>query len=163
MTAGLPGLVAPEFGDFFSALWAPDDGSEALTAFDWQCELVEQVARERAWPDLIDLPTGSGKTSLLEIALFLQALDAEREPAERWMARRVVLVVDRRVVVDQADDRGRRIAHRLAMAKADTDDPVWRVASRLRHLSGASDREPPVVAGVRRTVQLRRALVAINP
>lgn len=149
MTADLPPLAAPEFADFFSALWATDDGGEPPTAFGWQRDLVQQLAREREWPGLVDLPTGTGKTSLLEIALFLQALDAERDPAERWMPRRVVLVVDRRVVVDQADDRGRTIARRLAEA-TDDDGVVWRVARRLRHLCGAGEGERPVVTSVLR-------------
>lgn len=145
----LPPLAVSDFGDFFSALWTTPDGDKPPTAFEWQQDLVEQLERERVWPGLIDLPTGTGKTSLLEIALFLQALDAERDPADRWMPRRVVLVVDRRVVVDQADDRGRTVARRLAAASED-DGAVGRVASRLRHLSNASDGEPPVVTSVLR-------------
>lgn len=148
MTADLPPLAVAEFGDFFSALWTPPDGAEPPTAFDWQKNLVEQLEREHVWPGLIDLPTGTGKTSLLEIALFLQALDAERDPTDRWMPRRVVLVVDRRVVVDQADARGRTVACRLAAATE--GDAVGRVASRLRYLSNASDDERPVVTSVLR-------------
>jgi CRISPR-associated endonuclease/helicase Cas3 len=145
----LPPLGVSEFKDFFAALWTPHDRAEPVVAFDWQRDLVARLARERKWPELIDLPTGSGKTSLLDIALFLQALDAERDPAERWMPRRIVLVVDRRVVVDQADDRGRKIAERLVTASA-ANDVLARVATRLRHLSGAGEDEPPITTGVLR-------------
>lgn len=162
MEADLPRLAASEFADFFSALWAPAAGGEPTTAFDWQRDLVEQLARERAWPDLVDLPTGTGKTSLLEIALFLQALDAERDPAERWMPRRVVLVVDRRVVVDQADERGCAIVRRLVAATGG-DGVVPRVANRLRRLSGVGDGESPVLTSVLRGGIVRDESWATRP
>ena len=149
MTADLPPLAASEFGEFFSMLWRPPVGGAPPTAFQWQQDLVDQLERDHAWPELIDLPTGTGKTSLLEIALFLQALDAELDPADRWMPRRVVLVVDRRVVVDQAHDRGGEVARRLAAA-VEADGILGRVAGRLRSLSNASDAEPPVVTSVLR-------------
>lgn len=149
MTTELPPLAVAEFADYFGALWAPPDGGDPPVAFGWQRELAEQLDREHAWPDLVDLPTGTGKTSVLDIALFAQALDAERDPGARWMPRRVVLVVDRRVIVDQADDRGRKIAHRLADAPAD-GGVLSRVAARLRHLGGTGDDEPPVVTSVLR-------------
>ena len=79
--AELPALAVSNFPAFFTALWgtgARDDPSP----FPWQKQLVAQLAKERRWPDLVDLPTGTGKTSLLEIAIFLQALDAERPPQE---------------------------------------------------------------------------------
>lgn len=139
----LPPLSVGDFPAFFSALWSAKDGP-----FSWQCSLVEQLDRERRWPSLVDLPTGSGKTSLLEIAVFQQALDAECPPASRWMPRRVVLVVDRRVVVDQAHDRGKRIAERLTDA-AD-DSLLGRVAARLRHLFAGRAGDPPLVTSVLR-------------
>ncbi len=157
--AELPPLAVSDFPAFFTALWgagARDDPSP----FPWQKQLVAQLAKERRWPDLVDLPTGTGKTSLLEIAIFLQALDAEHPPQERWMPRRVVLVVDRRVVVDQADDRGSHIALRLGAA---TDGVLWATAARLRHLFAGADTDPPLVRSVLRGGIVREEVWARRP
>lgn len=125
-------LAPQDFSAFFEALWS-------YSPFPWQQELVEEVHRRRAWPALVDLPTGTGKTSLLDIAVFLMALDAESVPSHRWMPRRVVNVVDRRVVVDQAADRATKIADGLAEAASATQPgPLATVATRLRHLAGTN-------------------------
>lgn len=125
-------LSVDDFESFFGQLW-PDSHDAPTTPFPWQSELVRQVHDDRRWPDLVDLPTGSGKTSLLDLAVFLLALDASSLSEQRWMPRRIVLVVDRRVVVDQADERGAHIRSQLA----DAGDGVLRtVADRLRSLSG---------------------------
>lgn len=136
-------LGVDDFERFFAALWPALKGGEGQTAFPWQSQLVRQIDGRREWPDLVDLPTGTGKTSLLEMAVFLMALDAGRPPAARWMPRRVVLVVDRRVVVDQADARGARIANAL---NANTG-VLGAVSARLRSLSGGG---PPLVTTVLR-------------
>lgn len=131
-------LSIGNFDDFFVQVWPGND------PFPWQSELACQVHEERRWPDLVDLPTGSGKTSLIDIAVFLLALDAGQPTEQRWMPRRVVLVVDRRVVVDQADERGAHLARTLASA---TDGVVRSVADRLCSLSGNG---PPLVTTVLR-------------
>ncbi len=141
----IPKLTAEEFPTYFSDLWNLPAGEGP---FPWQTELAAQLARDRKWPSLVDLPTGTGKTSLLDIAVFQMALEAHRAPEERWMARRVVLVVDRRVVVDQADERGHSIAARLMAA--DPDGVLGRVATRLRHLCAAGPEDPPLVTSVLR-------------
>lgn len=130
-------LSIDEFPDFFSQLWGTDP-------FPWQIDLVSQVHRDRQWPDLVDLPTGSGKTSLIDIAVFLLALDAELPAEERWMPRRIVLVVDRRVVVDQADLRGAHLAKVLVGAESGVTQTV---ANRLRSLTKG---ETPLVTTVLR-------------
>lgn len=82
--------------------------------FGWQRDLLAQVHGDRAWPELVDVPTGAGKTAALDIALFALALDVAQEPAQRWAPRRVVMVVDRRIVVDQTARRARAIVTALA-------------------------------------------------
>lgn len=142
----LPPLEQSDFPRFFGDLWSSVD-DEQPQPFPWQVELVSQLAEQRRWPDLCDLPTGSGKTSLLEIAIFLQALEADVKPAERWAPRRVVLVVDRRVVVDQAHDRGQYIRQRLDESGG---GPLASCAARLRHLFGGEARDPPLLTSVLR-------------
>lgn len=136
-------LAIDDFEEFFREIWREPD-REPVTPFPWQLELARQVHTDRRWPDLVDLPTGSGKTSLLDTAVFLLALDAQAPAARRWMPRRVVLVVDRRVVVDQADERG---AHLVARLASSGEGIVGAVADRLRSLSGGG---PPLVRTVLR-------------
>jgi CRISPR-associated endonuclease/helicase Cas3 len=50
---------------------------------------------------VLDLPTGSGKTAAIDIAIFHLALEAGRGE-ERHPPVRIAFVVDRRLVVDDA-------------------------------------------------------------
>lgn len=106
--------------------------------FHWQNRLVRQIVNERAWPRVLDLPTGSGKTTCIDIALFALALDAAASPAKRWCPRRIAMVVDRRVVVDQAADRGRKL---LCALTTSTEREVIAVREALASLTGP-DEEP---------------------
>jgi len=100
--------------------------------FAWQQRLLEQIVRDKAWPRVLDLPTGAGKTTCIDMALFALALDATNEGAERWCPRRIAMVVDRRIVVDQVAERGRSILRALMTS---TDTIVGEVAGRLRSLT----------------------------
>ncbi len=97
--------------------------------FPWQLRLLEEVVSGDGppqWPQLLDLPTGTGKTSALHIAVFALALRPDVMP------RRVALVVDRRVIVDQVF----AVAKRLASVLESASDGVARVvADRLRACS----------------------------
>ncbi|MGI9182233.1 MAG: type I-G CRISPR-associated helicase/endonuclease Cas3g [Longimicrobiaceae bacterium] len=126
----------PEFGTFFHALWGYEP-------FPWQATLAERVARG-AWPRALDLPTASGKTACIDIALYALAAQADRANAERSAPRRVWFVVDRRIVVDEAFDRAARIADRLARASG---GPLQQIAERLRRVSGTE--RPLAVARLR--------------
>jgi len=110
--------------------------------FDWQTELLRKVVDERRWPRVLDLPTGAGKTTCIDIALFALALDADpvREPHERWCPRRIAMVVDRRIVVDQVAGRGRKLLR--ALTEADAPPVVAEVARRLKSIV-----TPPVPGG----------------
>jgi CRISPR-associated endonuclease/helicase Cas3 len=131
-------LDSSDFPGFFRALWG-------CAPFPWQQRLVAHAWREGRFPELLDLPTGAGKTAVLDAAVFLMALGSARPEAGRRFPRRVLIVVDRRVVVDQAAERARRIAQRLATP----DGPVLRTVARaLRALAGREpgedDGEPPL-------------------
>ena len=70
--------------------------SEGDTPFPWQEELLARFVKgtiERS----LDIPTGLGKTAVMAIWLVARALGAA-------VPRRLVYVVDRRAVVDQATD-----------------------------------------------------------
>lgn len=109
--------------------------------FPWQARLAQQVLREGRWPELLDLPTGVGKTSAIDVALFALAHRPDVFP------RRIVLVVDRRVVVDQGAEHARKIQARLSGA---TEGVAGSVAAALRALfeGGAGD-EPFTVSVLR--------------
>lgn len=101
--------------------------------YDWQCRLVKQII-EGTWPGAIDLPTGSGKTSCLDIAVFALACQAALPKAERTAPRRIFFCVNRRVIVDEAHQRAVKIAAKIAEAE-DSASVLGRVATSLRTLS----------------------------
>ncbi|MFN2470230.1 MAG: type I-U CRISPR-associated helicase/endonuclease Cas3 [Gaiellaceae bacterium] len=127
----------PEFDAFFRELW--DD----RRPFPWQTMLAERVA-DRTWPQAIDLPTATGKTACIEIAVYALATQAERAVADRTAPRRIWFTVDRRIVVDEAYERASRIARKLACAQK---GPLRAVAESLREVAG-TDR-PLAVARLR--------------
>jgi CRISPR-associated endonuclease/helicase Cas3 len=137
----------PSFHAFFQAL----HGSEP---FPWQDRLAGLVT-EGGWPRGIAAPTGSGKTACIDIALY--AMARERRSENRRAPRRIVFVVDRRVVVDEAYERARFIADRLRAAES---GPLGVVADRLRELGGGG---PPLVTAEHRGGVYRDETWARNP
>jgi CRISPR-associated endonuclease/helicase Cas3 len=132
-------LQARQFDTFFRELWG-------CGRFPWQHRLAKQVCGGK-WPDIIDLPTASGKTACLDIAVFALATQAEREPPERTIGRRIFFVVNRRVIVDEAHQRALEIARKLR--EAAPGSILRAVADALRRLSGERDAPPLDVAILR--------------
>ncbi len=130
-------LRADHFADFFRAI-------HGKCTFPWQDALVARLDDTDEWPDVLDLPTGSGKTAALDAAVFHLALRWEKP---RKSAVRIALVVDRRLVVDDAFARADSIANAVAnpdAAESDGRSVLAEVARRLQHLAGEG--EPPLVA-----------------
>lgn len=73
------------------------------SVFPWQHALLETLQRGEI-PSALDLPTGLGKTSVIAIWLVARMLGAR-------VPRRLVYVVDRRAVVDQATSEAMRLRH----------------------------------------------------
>lgn len=119
-------LSTDDFSSFHAAV---HDGKRP---FAWQQRLLETIVSDKAWPRVLDLPTGAGKTTCIDIALFALALDADRDATERWCPRRITMIVDRRIVVDQVAERGRTLLRALTTAQ---DNVVGAVAKRLRSLT----------------------------
>jgi CRISPR-associated endonuclease/helicase Cas3 len=105
--ADLPKLGGRDFPAYFAAV-------HGHQPFPWQARLAERLATGEAWPEVLDLPTGTGKTAALDAAVFQLALEAGS--AARRAALRIVYVVDRRTIVDQAAVHAERIARALATA-----------------------------------------------
>lgn len=127
-------MPLPTFEDFYTALHA------GRAPFPWQARLARDVI-QGGWPELLDLPTGVGKTTALEIALYALAARPDAMP------RRTLLVVDRRVVVNQGAMHAREILERMSNVRS---GPVAAVATALRALHGARDEDPSFVVGVMR-------------
>lgn len=129
----MPELSAADFRNYYTALWGHDP-------FHWQQDLAERVLTNGTapWPEAIALPTASGKTACIDIAVFALAAQAHRlGPGKPLTApRRIFFVVDRRVIVDEAFERASKVAEKLRKA----DVPVLRgIADRLRRLSGSDE------------------------
>jgi CRISPR-associated endonuclease/helicase Cas3 len=127
-------MVIDDFAVFFKAINAGN------APFPWQERLVRRVASDRLWPQTICLPTGCGKTSLIDIALFLLAYEGPKK--DRVTPLRTFFVVDRRLIVDQAEEHARQLA--TALSNAETGI-LGEVATRLR----AFGAEPLRVAKLR--------------
>jgi len=131
--AELPALAADDFPTVFEAL-------HGYQPFPWQTALARLVCEQGRWPSLLDIPTGAGKTAVLDIALFHLAVEADKAQ-ERRAPLRIALVVDRRIVVDDAFRRAQEIAERLRSA---SDVALAAMAARLLYLAGEDG--PPVQA-----------------
>ncbi|MDE0287917.1 MAG: type I-U CRISPR-associated helicase/endonuclease Cas3 [bacterium] len=93
----------------FSAYFRSVHGFEP---FPWQVRLTDTVLEDGRWPEVIDLPTGSGKTAAIDTAVFTLAAQPDRFP------RRVVFVIDRRIIVDQVCKRARVIERAISRAQS---------------------------------------------
>lgn len=125
-------LSVDDFAAFFEEV-------HGCTPFPWQTRLLRWVVEKGEWPSVLDLPTGSGKTAAIDIAVFHLALEADRGEARRAPVR-VAFVVDRRLVVDDAFTRARKLEKALAARQGLVTS---RVAVRLEQLS---DDGPALIA-----------------
>lgn len=130
-------LTLEQFPAFFEAC-------HGYAPFPWQVRLLGQ-ALETGWPSNLTLPTASGKTSVLDVGVFALALQASLPPDQRTMPRRIALVVDRRVVVDDAAARAQKIRSRLMDPTA--PPVVVQVAEALKALEGETPLEVSVLRG----------------
>lgn len=133
---GVDSLKPEHFKEYFRAL-------HGYPPFTWQHRLAQEVFA-RGWPVALDVPTGAGKTAVIDIAVFHLALEANRG-AERRAPVRILFVVDRRLIVDAAHERASKIAEELEKAK---DGVLERVATRLKLLAENGGR-PLCVAKLR--------------
>lgn len=126
-------MTLPTFRAYFQ-------GVHGFEPFPWQERLADTVL-VKGWPALLDLPTGVGKTSALDIALYTFAAAPTRMP------RRAVLVVDRRIVVDQGALLARKILRKL---KTPDNDATRAFVDALRESWGAGADEDPFAVAVLR-------------
>ena len=131
-------LSPDNFPQYFHELWGHDP-------YPWQSRLTKLVF-EKGWPGCIDLPTASGKTACIDIAVFVLACQAGHLTHERTVGRRIFFAVNRRVIVDEAFDRARGLAQRLLDCR---NGVLRRVAEALRSVGSGDDNPPLDVAELR--------------
>ena len=172
-------MNATDFAAFFTACWGNDK-----RPFAWQTALAHRVLGVRSspnryeperdgvgqgagrWPDAIALPTAAGKTACIDIAVFALAAQADRLRMHQTITapRRIFFVVDRRVIVDEAYERARKLAKKLETAQ---DGILKTVADNLLRVShGATtgfEGERPLSVHVLRGGMYRSETWARNP
>ena len=129
-----------------------DEAFRSLTGFSpmkWQRRLFERLVANDM-PSACDIPTGLGKTSVLP--LWLLALLHQAETGNILLPRRLVYIVNRRTVVDQATETVERMRRRLVQPKH-TDwqehaSVLQRIAGTLRGLC-TTDGVPLAVSTLR--------------
>src|SRR5882672_2903692 len=127
-------LKPSQFAKYFEAL-------HGTKPFPWQARLLEEVAANGRWPEQLAIPTGCGKTAVLDVAVFHLAMQAG---GERTAPLRIVSVVDRRTVVDQTFERATRIQDGITKASSGV---LADVRTRLASLS--REQNPLAVALLR--------------
>lgn len=130
----LPSITRDEFGEFFAALNGGHD------PFSWQEEVLDHICEHGVWPERINAPTGSGKSSVVDIHLFANALAAVG--AAPRVPRRLCVTVGRRALVDSQADRAREILRRRKEALADGSgepDILRRVTEALQSFQTRND------------------------
>src|SRR5439155_11988059 len=118
-------MKSGDFPAFFRAL----NGHEA---FPWQCRLASALCA-RQWPQAVHVPTGCGKTSMLDAFVFALAFHQARD-----FPRRLFYVIDRRLVVDDILGHAQELALKLAHALATPRDYPASLVATARRLAALS-------------------------
>lgn len=110
----------------FSEVFEQLTGNKPLP---WQSRLFSIFRHKplHEWPTHVDLPTGLGKTSIVH--LWLIALAQQLQSNTVTLPRRLIYVVNRRTVVDQATDIAEQIKEKPPLEGFDKD---WFTISTLR-------------------------------
>ncbi|WP_297009265.1 type I-U CRISPR-associated helicase/endonuclease Cas3 [uncultured Corynebacterium sp.] len=113
----------PTFTEFYTDV-------HGYSPYRWQSELAAVVDDDGRWPDHVSAPTGAGKTSTLDIAVWSLAKDIhDHGAAHRRLPLRIFLAVERRLVVDSAYLHAETIAQHIR--ELGSGDPVREAFSAL--------------------------------
>lgn len=136
------------FSEFFEAL-------NGRPPYAWQARLCAHVLTTGRWPDAIDAPTGSGKSSVIDVHVFAVAASVGSDVRP---PRRLAVTVDRRALVDDHAERATQIADRLAKAVNGPDGILHDVAEALRSLRAWPTVDGPRDQAVLPVITLRGGL-----
>lgn len=120
--------ITERFTQFYHAV----HGQEK-SPFPWQIRLMQHWL-ENGLPGSINLPTASGKTSTLDVAVFVLAEQAVLPPEQRTVGRRIFFVVDRRLVVDDAHTHADQLVS--ALVEQQSNPAIKSVADKLLKYGG---------------------------
>lgn len=109
--------------------------------YPWQQRFAERCASGLP-PSTVGVPTGCGKTTVVDALVWALALRADLPPAERRVGARIVWAIDRRILVDEVHAHASAVAERLLIARDQAEDPLHETAVRLSGMSG----DVPLVA-----------------
>ena len=134
----------------FSAFFAALNGGHA--PFSWQQDLVDHIVTTGTWPHRIVAPTGAGKSSVVDVHLFVNALFASGNGPR--VPRRLCVVVGRRALVDSQADRAMNIQRSMVDllnndAASGESDIIYRVAKLLSSFHVHDVTEPFLVGHIR--------------
>jgi CRISPR-associated endonuclease/helicase Cas3 len=118
----------PSFREFLAALGYPEP-------YEWQESFAERCAAGTP-SAVVGVPTGAGKTTVVEALVWALAMQADRPAAVRTVGVRTVWAIDRRILVDEVHVRASRLADELAAAQHAKTHPLHEVAARLAELGG---------------------------
>lgn len=118
-------ITLADFPQFFALL------NRGREPFAWQRRLIDHVVGSGRWPDEISAPTGAGKSSVVDVHIFANALYAIG--AGPRVPRRLAVVVNRRALVDHHLLHAEAIA---AALEAADEGLLATVAQALRSLTG---------------------------
>jgi CRISPR-associated endonuclease/helicase Cas3 len=137
-------VKADDFEQFYQEVYS-------RKPFPWQSRLANLVAQS-GWPRRVALPTSAGKTSTIDIAVFLLALQSDVPAVTRAAGLRTFFVIDRRVVVDDVAKHARRLAEALQMAEEEesTKPIAAEAARRLKSFGGSAPLTVPLRVSVLR-------------
>jgi CRISPR-associated endonuclease/helicase Cas3 len=108
-----------DFSECFKALTGNDP-------FDWQERLFKRFLADD-FPAACDIPTGLGKTHVMTI--WLVALGCCLKQPIRKLPLRLVYVVDRRVIVDQATEEAEKLQDIITAALGNEASPLHALVS----------------------------------
>lgn len=108
--------------------------------FAWQIKLYERFLADEI-PASCDIPTGLGKTSVIVIWLLALAEKLIKNPQEKKVPRRLIYVVDRRVIVDQATDEAQKILCKLKEFENYDNDDLRNIFTALQNSSFLAERK----------------------
>lgn len=136
-------LTIADFDEFFREV-------TGHSPFSWQRRLCRFVVEHGRWPDGVHAPTGTGKSSVVYVHAFVNAIFGER--AGLRVPRRLSIVVNRRAIVDSHFDAAQRLSEHLRLSHPDS--VAGRVSTglwKLRCSAPESDelRSPVVVVNLR--------------
>lgn len=127
----------PSFFEFFTS-------ATGRTPYAWQQRLADYLQEHGHWPWHVDVPTGLGKTSCIDIAVYDLARQAHFG-RRRTAPQRVFHVVDRRTIIDSTVEHASQLAQRITQA---TSGPLSTIREALSTLEGAGSDEVIHVTGI---------------